>query len=212
MIEVTNLETVLLVLALSLDSFVASIAYGTNKIKIPFLSLIIINLICSTFLASSVLLGSQMKKMIPEHIAIILSFSILFLLGIYYLFESIIKSYLENNFRSKENVKIKLFDMHFIIDVYVDETKADLNQSKTLELKEAIYLAAALSLDSLAVGFGSSLSQVNYLQVIGLSFIMGMFSIYSGLFIGKKIVEKTKINLSWLSGIMLIILAILKLI
>ncbi len=123
------METVLLVLALSLDSFVASIAYGTNKIKIPFSSLTIINLISSIFLASSVFLGSQIKKIIPEHIAVMLSFSILSLLGIYYLFESIVKSYLEKNLEKKEKVKIKLFDVWFVIDVYIDETKADFNHS-----------------------------------------------------------------------------------
>lgn len=202
----------LLVLALSLDAFVASIAYGTNKIKIPFLSLIIINIVCSFFLASSVFLGSQIKKIVPENAAIILSFSILFLLGIYYLFESIAKSYLEKNLKLKEKVNIKLFDINFVIDIYVDETKADFNHSKSIEPKEAFYLATALSLDSLAVGFGSSLTSVNYLYVIGLSFIMGMFSIFSGLLLGEKIVERTKINLSWLSGLILIILAILKLV
>lgn len=206
------METLLLVFTLSLDAFVASIAYGANKIKIPFLSLIIINIMCSVFLALSIFLGCQIKKIIPENIAIVFSFSILFLLGVYYLFESIVKSYLEKNLESKEKVKIKLFDIYFVIDVYIDETKADFNHSKILESKEALYLATALSLDSLAVGFGSSLVSINYLHVIVLSFAMGMVSIWSGSFLGKKIIEITKVNLSWLSGIMLIILAILKLI
>lgn len=206
------METVLLVSVLSLDVFVASIAYGTNKIKIPFLSLIIINIICSIFLASSVFFGSQIKKILPGNSSILLSFAILFLLGVYYLFESIVKTYLKKNLESNEKVKIKLFDIWIIIDVYTDETKADFNQSKTLDSKEALYLATALSLDSIALGFGSSLGSINYLHVIGLSFIVGMFSIWSGSFLGKKIVEKTKVNLSWLSGILLIILAIIKLI
>ena len=206
------MEVILLVLVLSLDAFVASIAYGTNKIKIPFRSVLIINTICSLFLGVSIFFGSQIKKILPNNITLILSFSILMLLGIYYLFESIIKTYLEKKLEENEKVKIKLFDIWIIIDVYCDETKADFNLSKKLDAKEAVYLATALSLDSLAVGFGSSLGNINYLHVIGLSLIIGLFSIYSGIFIGKKIVEKTKINLSWLSGILLIILAILKLV
>ncbi len=47
------METILLVLALSLDAFVASIAYGTNKIKIPFKSIIIIDSICAISLVIS---------------------------------------------------------------------------------------------------------------------------------------------------------------
>lgn len=206
------MENILLVLALSLDAFVASIAYGSNKIKIPFLSLVIINIVCSSFLASAMFFGSQIKKVLPESITLTLSFAIFFLLGIYYLLESIIKSYLKKRFDTSEKVRIKLFDIWLIIDIYVDGTKADINKSKILDSKEALYLAVALSLDSLAVGFGSSLGNINYLHVIALSLVVGIISIWSGIFLGKKIVEKTNINLSWLSGIMLIILGILKLI
>lgn len=206
------MENILLVLALSLDAFVASMAYGTNKIKIPFLSIVIINIVCSSFLASAMFFGSQIKKFLPEGITLTLSFAILFLLGVYYLLESIIKSYLKKRFDTSEKVRIKLFDIWLIIDIYVDGTKADINESKILDSKEALYLAVALSLDSLAVGFGSSLGNIDYLQVIALSLVVGIISIWSGIFFGKKIVEKTNINLSWLSGIMLIILGILKLI
>ena len=45
------LEAFLLVAAVSLDAFVASFAYGTNKIKIPVTSLIVISVICSGMLA-----------------------------------------------------------------------------------------------------------------------------------------------------------------
>ena len=70
----------------------------------------------------------------------------------------------------------------------------------------------ALSLDSLAVGFGSSLGSINYIYVIVLSLIIGIFSIWIGLLIGEKVARKSKVNLSWLAGIILIILACLKLV
>jgi len=73
-------------------------------------------------------------------------------------------------------------------------------------------LAIALSLDSLAIGFGSSLGNINYFNVILLSLVSDMIAIWLGLFIGRKFVEKSKLNLSWLAGIILIILAVLKLI
>lgn len=205
-----NLENLLLVLALSLDAFVASIGYGTNRIKIPFSSILIISLLCSSSLGISLFLGSQFKKVLSGNLGPIISFIILILLGIYYLFEGILKSYLKD--KSSGKVKIKLFNIWLIIDIYIDGTKADLNLSKTLDPKEALYLAIALSLDSLAVGFASSLGNVNYLSVIGLSIVVGIISIWAGLGLGKKLVEKVDINLSWLSGILLIILAVLKLI
>lgn len=204
------METILLVLALSLDAFVASLAYGTRKIKIPFTSIMIINIVCTFLLTISILGGSLIKKILPGNIIIIISFMILMILGIYYLFEGITKAYLEKRLNREKKLKFKLFDISLIVNIYVDETKADYNQSKDLDSKEAIYLAIALSLDSLAVGFGSALGNINYMNVIVLSLIVGIFSIWAGLFIGNKFARKSKINLSWLAGIILIILATLK--
>lgn len=205
------METVLLVLALSLDAFVASLAYGTRKIKVPFISIMIINIVCTFLLTISIIGGSIIKKILPANIATIISFTILMLLGIYYLFEGVTKAYLEKRIDKENKIKLKMFDVYFIINIYIDETKADYNHSKDLDSKEAIYLAAALSLDSLAVGFGSSLASINYIYVISLSLIIGIFSIWVGLLIGENIAKKSKINLSWLAGIILIILACLRL-
>lgn len=206
-----NLDSILLVIALSLDAFVASIAYGTNKIKIPLLSTIIINITCSFFLIFSLFLGRQVSKILPKEVTIIMSFTILMGMGVYYLFEGIIKTYLKKKSDEVKKVRIKLFQIWFIVDIYVDEIKADFNLSKDLSSKEALFLATALSLDSIAVGFGSSLVNINYLLVIALSIIVGMFAVRIGLYIGNKLVNNTKINLSWFTGIILIILALLKL-
>ena len=92
----------------------------------------------------------------------------------------------------------------------MDEIKADFDNSKILSLKR-LYLGIALSLDSLAIGFGSSLRNINCIGVISLSLIANMVAIWGGLAIGKRFIERTKVNLSWLAGIILIILAFLKL-
>ena len=205
------METFLVVFTLSLDAFVASIAYGANKIKMPFKSMIIIDIICTSLLAISIFLGTLVKKTLPESTTIIISFTILILLGIFYLLEGVIKRYIKNNLILDKKIKFKLFNIWFIISVYMDEIKADLDNSKTLSSKEALYLAIALSLDSLAIGFGSSLGSINCISIIFLSLIINMIAIWSGLAIGKRFVEKVKIDLSWLAGVILIILAFLKL-
>ena len=205
------METFLVVFTLSLDAFVASIAYGTNKIKMPFKSMIIIDIICTSLLAISIFLGTLVKKTLPESTTVIISFTILILLGIFYLLEGVIKTYIKNNLILDKKIKFKLFNIWFIISVYMDEIKADLDNSKTLSSKEALYLAIALSLDSLAIGFGSSLGSINCISIIFLSLIINMIAIWSGLAIGNRFVEKVKIDLSWLAGVILIILAFLKL-
>ncbi|HZK57671.1 MAG TPA: sporulation membrane protein YtaF [Clostridia bacterium] len=203
-------ETLLLVFTLSLDAFVASVAYGTNEIKIPFISTVIVNITCSSLLAFSLFLGSMVKKIVPESITLLASFLILMLLGIFYLFQSIIKNRIAKTPTSNGGVKLKISDL--IISIYVDETNADFNKSKDLGPKESLYLAIALSLDSLAIGFSSSLAGINYIQVIFLSLLYGIVAVQLGLLIGRKLVEKSNINISWLSGAILMVLAITKII
>ncbi len=204
------IETLLLVLTLSLDAFIASIAYGTNKIKIPFISIVIINITCSSILSFSLFLGSMVKKIIPGKLTLLISFLILMFLGMFYLFQSLIKSYITKISTSNKGIKLKMSDL--IINIYVDEISADFDNSKNLSPKESIYLAIALSLDSLAVGFGSSLGGINYMQVLFLSLLFGFLAIWLGLLIGKKLVAKSNVNISWLSGIILMILAVMKII
>ena len=201
------LESLLLVLSLCIDSFVASIAYGTSKIKIPKLSLIIINLVCTCTLAFSLAIGSVVKTFLSGNVPMILGFLLLMTLGIYRLFEGLFKSYISKKSKSDAPLKFKIFDFNFVLEVYADEIKADFDNSKSLSPKEAFYLALALSLDSIAVGFGSSLCNINYLQVIILCFIVGTLAVFIGVLIGNKFAQKFNIELSWLSGLLLIILA-----
>lgn len=204
------LESLLLVSSLCIDSFVASIAYGTSKIRIPPLSKIIINLICTTTLACSLFIGSIFKSFLPGNIPAILGFLLLMIIGIYRLFEYIFKSYISKYSKSDKPLTFKIFDFEFVLQVYANEIKADFDNSKCLNVKESFYLALALSLDSIAVGFGSSLCSINYLEVLILCFIIGMLAVSIGVFVGGKFAQKLNIELSWLSGVLLILLAILR--
>ncbi|GAB6167657.1 sporulation membrane protein YtaF [Clostridium carnis] len=203
-------ETLILVLSVSIDSFLASIAYGTDKIKIPFSSALIIDIVCSGMLGISLALGSILKDYLPVNTARIISFLILFILGVYRLFESIFKTYIKKKSSLISPLKFKLFDFNFVLQVYADETKADFDKSKILNARESFYLAFALSLDSLAVGFGSSLVSINYIEATIISLILGIIMISLGEYIGRKFVEKVNLNLSWLSGAMLILLAFMR--
>lgn len=204
------LASLLLVSSLCIDSFVASISYGTSKIRIPPLSVIIINLVCTTTLACSLLIGSIFKSFLPGDLPVILGFMLLMTLGIYRLFEYIFKSYISKRSKSDSPLKFKIFDFQFVLQVYANEIKADFDNSKSLNIKESFYLALALSLDSLAVGFGSSLCNINYTQVLILCFVIGILCVSLGVFIGRKFAQKLHLELSWLSGVLLILLAILR--
>lgn len=205
-------ESLLLVCSLCIDTFVASIAYGTDKIKIPFSSAIIINGTCSLFLAISLFIGYIFKDFLNPSISTSISFCLLFLLGVYRLFEAFFKRYIRKFSEIGVPLTFKIFDFKFVLQIYADEVKADYDNSKILRSKEALYLSVALSLDSLAVGFGSSLGNIHYLEVLILSIIIGFIALSFGGYLGRKFAQKVDINLSWLSGVMLIVLSIIRVI
>lgn len=200
----------LLIASVCIDAFIASMAYGTSKIKIPFVSSILISFIGSFMLGISLFFGSFLKDFLPEKISIFFSFSVLMIIGIYKLFEGLFKAFIRKRGKTDKPLKFKIFDMNFVLQVYADETKADFDKSKTLTLKEAFYLSIALSFDSLATGIAGSALIDSYILTIFLCFVIGIILIYVGVFIGRKLSEKTNLDLSWLSGFLLMLLAFSK--
>lgn len=207
----SSVNAVLLVGALSIDAFVASFAYATSKIKIPFKSALIINVVSTTILGIALFFGNIVSRFIPSIFTTSICFTLLLMLGLAKLFDSTLKALLGTRGSLTRNYEFKVSDFRFFLKVYIDNTAADVDHSLILSPKESFSLALALSLDGLAAGFGAGLVSANFFQIILFSLIVNIVAILGGCFIGNKIAEKTELNLSWLSGVTLILLAFLKL-
>lgn len=197
--------------ALSMDAFVASFAYGSNKIKIPILSVQVINIICSSILGISLLSGTLLRQYIPQTLTPAICFAFLFILGLMKLLDSVTKSIIRKNTDFKKKIRFSMFNLKFILSLYADPEKADVDASSVISPAEAASLAVALSIDGLAVGFGAALGNVSGIAVFLCSLVIGTLAIITGCFLGNKIAGKIPFNLSWLSGALLIVLAFLKL-
>ena len=205
------LESLIMVVALSIDAFVACFAYGTNEIKIPFRSVAVIDLICTVTLALSLLLGSVIRPFVPSYLTKEICFLILLVLGLVKLCDSTLKSLIRKRKKLHKKIAFSALHLNFILHVYANPEEADTDASKLLSPAEAASLAVALSLDGLAVGFGAALASVNLYAVILLSLLAGAAAVVCGCFLGNKIAQKLPFDLSWVSGILLIVLAFLKL-
>ncbi len=194
-----TLEAVLFVSALTLDGFVASFAYGSDRIRIPLLSALIVDFVCTAMLALSLFLGAAVRAYIPGVLLKILCFGILFLLGLFKCFDQLAKSL------------IKRKDAPFLVAVYASPETADADRSKVLSAREALTLSFALSLDGLAAGFGAALGAVNLPVVLLLSLIANLAALDLGAKLGNGLAKKIPVNLSWVSGAVLILLAFTKL-
>lgn len=76
------IEVILLVAALSADSFAASVSYGLACIRIGFFRSLLISFVCSAFLLASVLLAELAEDCIPAILTTLGSFGILFVTGL----------------------------------------------------------------------------------------------------------------------------------
>lgn len=205
------LQAILLVAALSVDAFVASFAYGSNRIHIPFSSIAVISFVCTAVLGVSLAAGHFIQPLIPQNMTRILCFLILFLLGIMKLFDSVLKNFIKKHQSAQKNLSFRLFDLRFILKIYVDSTAADQDLSRHLSIGEAASLAFALSIDGLAAGFGAGLAAVNFWQALMVSLLITAAAVTIGGRVGRKIADKLRFDLSWLSGFLLMLLAFLKL-
>lgn len=192
------LEAAAISLALSVDSFIAAFSYGTSKIKIPLPSVGIISVTGSLITGLSMLAGSFVKDFIPPGFTTLLSFGILFLLGVLKLFES------------------------------SEPANADKDNSHSISAKEALSLSTALSLDGCAAGFGASLSAgtpaspgaaaagtvsslVPVAAVFLFSLIFGALTVLAGSHIGNKAAGRLPIKPGIIGGLLLILLAVARL-
>lgn len=206
------LESILLVLSLCIDALIASFAYGTNKIKIPFTSLVTLTVISTLSLVISMSFGFLLQNYLTPSFAHISCFILLFCLGFLRFFEGVLKNFLRKKSSSTDYIEVNLLNFKLVLNVYANATLADLDHSKVLTLKESIYLGLALSLDSLLIGLGAALEPISLSEVILFSILFNLIALKLGELIGKTCSQKTSHDLSWLGGVLLILLAFIKLI
>ena len=177
-------EILLLVTALSVDAFAAGFVYGVSKIKVPFTSIIVVTGISSLMLVLSLLAGNLVSSLFPENLTKYFSFLLLFTLGLAKLFD-----------RSRHD----------------EAETADKNKDAFVSPTEALTLGVALSIDSLAAGIGAGIGSAYIPAAFLASFFIGALAIVAGSWLGGLISSRCRSNLCWISGVLLILLAFMKL-
>lgn len=203
------IDMLVLICATCCDSFFMSVAYGAERIKISWKATAIIAFCGSSLLGISIGLAKTLTSFLSPEIGKWISFFILIGLGLTHLFQAQVKRYVKKH--KHQPLIIKMKGISFVIDIFLDETEADQDHSKELSVSEAVYLGIALSLDSLASGLAYGIGVVNLGVLLGCSFVFGMILIVLGSALGKRLMYRFSDDVSWLSGCLLMILALLRL-
>ena len=188
------LNSILLAISSSIDSLGIGITYGIKNTKISLVGKIILFIISITITYISIFLGNFIQNIFPSFLTKLIGSGIIIFMGIYICFEAL------KNRRNSSNV-------------FNNPISSDFDNSKIIDSKEAIFLAIALSLDSLCIGICGSIIDINLVLFPFLVSIFQLFFLSIGTFIGIHINTFYKLpqNIwSIISGILLILIGFLR--
>ncbi|MEN8076463.1 sporulation membrane protein YtaF [Clostridioides difficile] len=200
------IPSILLAFSASLDSLIIGIAYGIKNIKIKlFINIIIASIVTlGTFL--SMVLGAILINFLPIYICNYIGATLLIIVGLWMTFDYFKE---QRNLNKKNNDLIESLNYEEIL--YNNKT-ADADGSGNIELKEAISLALALSINNFALGIGASMSGISIPLTTIFTFIFSVLILIVGLKIGNSFLSKIFGKYSGLlSALIIIVMGIVQL-
>ena len=204
------MQVILLIIAVSVDVFVACVACGSEQIKIGSAAALCISTVCSGILGISLYAGMALQGVLLKKYALYLSFFGLLAVGIFKLTEYAIRKYIERHKFLCKKVKISFSQLSFILSIYNNPVMADRDHSATMSCVEAVFFALAMSLDGMFGGLGAGFTGKNiYFTVMG-SFVVSFCAVLCGCRIGMQASKRWNTDVSWLGGVLFVILAFQK--
>lgn len=219
-------NSIILAISSSIDSLGIGITYGIKNTKITYSSKLILFAISFCVSIISIWFGDTVKNIFSDFYTKLIGTIILFLMGIFMIFQSLHK---EDKFcnaeKSSKNLepilekeKIYSFFIKFLgitIQIIKNPNCSDFDNSNLIEPKEALFLGIALSLDSFCIGIGGSMMGISSIFFPIFIGIFQLIFLSIGNFIGKKIKNFHFLpeNIwSILSGILLILIGLSKIV
>lgn len=213
----------IIALALSLDGFGVGMAYGLQRIKIPFESMCIIGLCTALAMGSSMLLGHILIPSLTFISPHLLGAGVLIAIGGYQLILALKNSkpaekavpvmttvtYDPKTYKTLLSIKLRVFGL--IIQVLKTPDVADLDGSGSISPKEGILLGIALALDTFAAGIAATMTGIP-IYVIGFVAIIQILMISAGQALTGRLPSEVLDRVKFLPGTILVVIGSLKMI
>lgn len=208
-----NLFYVLLLgFAVSIDGFIAGIAYGLKNISIPITSLLIVCITTIFCTIAAMVSASVLGTLINTTLATLLGASVLILIGLFSLFqEYLTKDYVTSE--GEDSPKLTFSIGRLVINIMANPESADVDQSQMINPSEALFLGLALGVDNMVATFAAALMEPlpSYTPLI-----MGLIQIMvisAGIYTSKRFIsDRLKRSFPYLPGVILIILGFVRLV
>lgn len=208
------LSYIILAISVSIDALGIGITYGFRNTKISGFAKVILFIISICITGFSVCIGNGISNIFSTEVTTFIGSMFLICMGLFVIYQAL---------KNKEEIdtkviecepKIYRFFIEFLgitIQIIRNPISSDLDGSKKIDVKEALYIGVCLSIDSFCVGIcGSIIGYSSFLFPILVATFQLMFLSLGRLF-GAKIASITKVPENiWnvLSGVLLICIGI----
>lgn len=206
------MQIVLLIIALSVDVFLASVACGTEHIKIGKKTALCISLVCSGVLFLSLTVGNLLDGVIKEKYTAYLCFFGLLFVGLFKLTEYGIRAYIRKYKFLCKRVKITFSQLNFILSIYNNPVMADKDHSSNMSVTEGIFFALAMSMDGFFGGLGAAFLGIDIWWTILGNLALSFAAVQVGCAVGQRVALGKKWDLSWMGGVLFVVLAFSKIV
>lgn len=194
--------------AISIDSLTAGLTYGTQRVLIKPFSYLILICVPAAFITAANRISSHILGFLPKTALPILSFTVLAILGFSKLSESLIRLLAHRHPSLTRNWGCKIKQINIIFTVYLSPEDANQDDLQILSPKEALLLSLALSLDSVLAGIAFHTEPIPMAALFLLAALFNLLLFAAGYGFGHLISSVLRVDLSWLSGLFLLLLAI----
>ena len=201
-------EILVLSAALSIDAFGIGASCAFRGIKNPPVSKLVICMVSVAVTAAAAFLGGIIGKLMPEYVGRISGSVLLIILGIYVAVGAVKE---EKN--KKDDCAADGSPLETAAKILRSPTSCDMDSSSTVDIREALYIGAALSADSFSAGIGAGIGGA----VLTVPVLCGAFQLLLlclGELLGKYLKAFCNIRQLWfslLSALMLTAIGIVKL-
>ena len=184
------LSSLLFAISANTDNFVVGLTYGIKRIKIGWLSNLLIALISLLGTVISMCAGKLIFNFIPEIASNFIGGIILILIGAWSVF---------NLFFSKKTSD----------GILENPENADKDNSLNIDVKESVILALALTINNIGLGVGASITGLNIVLTSNFTFFLSLVMIEIGYVLGSRFFSKLFCKKATLiSGLIIIALGV----
>ncbi len=209
---------IMLALCVSIDSLGTGITYGLKNTRISHLAKLTLFIISFVITSLSLAIGSTLSSFLSTFLCNLVGGLILCAMGLWIIFQAVKKDKIaedlpNHNLQHANVYEFFLKSFGITIKIIRNPKYSDLDNSNNIDAKEALFLAMALSLDSIGVSIGSSIIGITsiWFPILVSLFQFAFLSI--GGFLGNKLKSNPNIpdNIwSIIAGLILIFIGVSK--